>query len=281
MAEHKEVPEEVRRLAEAVLTRDRAATRGILRAAPDLIEVKPPDDLRPQAPAGGGWLHLAVASGDLDILEELIVRGAPLDLRDAAGRQALHDALESGLLGLEDALIESGAEVDVCSAALLGDLERLESLLAEDAGLAGDRRTGLSPLGWAAFGEQPAAALRLIEAGARPADGELFCCAQVGHAGVAEVLLDRGADPCSIHEGSSVLHVAVRMLFTDRGSDLVRLLLERGADADVRDGAGRTPLALARELSQEQQRALDAGEPLDWERDYAAVIAALESRAMG
>ena len=49
-----DVPLEVRRLAEAVLARDRAAVRGLLHAAPDLIEERPPGDLRPAAPGGAG-----------------------------------------------------------------------------------------------------------------------------------------------------------------------------------------------------------------------------------
>lgn len=273
-----EVPLEVRRLAEAVLARDRAAVRGLLHAAPDLIEERPPGDLRRGCPGDAGWLHLAVTGGDDEVLRTLIERGAPLDQRDAMGRTALHDALEHGLIALEELLIESGAEVDVCAAAILGDEERLTACLAADAGAANDRRTQLSPLGWAAYGNQAGAARRLLSMGARLDDGELFCAASCGHLEVARVLLDAGADPNGRRAGRSVLHEAVAMRFTDRAAGLVQELLARGADPAATDSEGRTPLDLALAGEAAQRAKLAAGEPVPWERDFAGVLAALAGR---
>jgi ankyrin repeat protein len=273
-----EVPLEVRRLAEAVLARDRAAVRGLLHAAPDLIDEAPPGDLRPGCPTGAGWLHLAVAGGDDEVLVTLIERGAPLDQRDAMGRTALHDALEDGLIALEELLIEAGAEVDVCAAAILGDEERLAACLSAGQDVANDRSTQLSPLGWAAYGNQPGAARLLLAAGARLDDGELFCAASCGHVEVARVLLDAGADPNGKRAGRSVLHEAVAMRFTDRAAGLVEELLDRGADPSATDGEGRTPEALATAGEAAQRAKQDAGERLPWERDYAGVLAALAGR---
>lgn len=273
-----EVPLEVRRLAEAVLARDRAAVRGLLHAAPDLIDERPPDDLRPDCPAGGGWLHLAVAARDEGLLGLFIERGAPLDQRDAMGRTALHDSLEDGLLPLEELLIESGAEVDVCAAAILGDEARLAACIAGGEDAANDRTTQLSPLGWAAYGNQAGAARLLLSAGARLDDGELFCAASCGHLEVARVLLDAGADPNGQRKGRSVLHEAVAMRFTDRAAGLVEELLNRGADPAAKDGEGRTPEALATAGAALQRAKQDAGESLPWERDYAGVLAALSGR---
>lgn len=273
-----DVPLEVRRLAEAVLARDRAAVRGLLHAAPDLIDEHPPDDLRPKGPSGLGWLHLAVVGGDDDVLQTLIERGAALNHRDDGGRTALHDALEQGLFGLEDLLIESGADVDVCAAAILGDEERMAVCLASAENAANDGRTGLSPLIWAALGNQPGTARLLLAAGARLGGGELFCAASCGHLEVARVLLDAGADPNERQGGRSVLHEAVGMRFTDRADRLVEELLARGADPDAADGEGRTPIAWATAGEAAQRAKQDAGEPLPWERDWAGVLKALARR---
>jgi ankyrin repeat protein len=270
-----DVPLEVRRLAEAVLARDRAAVRGLLHAAPDLIEERPPGDLHPASSPGAGWLHLAVAVGDDAILTHLIERGAPLDQRNADGRTALHDALEDGRVGFEDVLIEAGAEVDVCAAAMLGDETRLAACLAAAPDSANDRTTGLSPVGWAAFGNQAGAAQSLIAAGARLDDGELFCAASCGHLEVARVLLDAGADPNERRGGRCLLHEAARMRYTDRAAGLVEELLARGADPGALDDQGRTPLQVAEAGQALQDDKRDAGEALPWERDFAAVVAAL------
>jgi ankyrin repeat protein len=61
----------------------------------------------------------------------------------------------------------------------------------------------------------------------------------------AQWFLDQGIDPNYVggKEGESSLHVAVR---SGAGPPLLKLLVDRGADANARDSAGMTPLAAAR-----------------------------------
>jgi ankyrin repeat protein len=61
----------------------------------------------------------------------------------------------------------------------------------------------------------------------------------------AQWFLDRGLDPNYVggKEGESSLHVAVR---SGAGPQLLKLLVDRGADPNARDAAGMTPLAAAR-----------------------------------
>ena len=65
----------------------------------------------------------------------------------------------------------------------------------------------------------------------------------------ARWFLDHGIDPNYVGgpDGESSMHVAVR---NGAGPELLKLLVERGADASARNGSNETPLALARAKGQ-------------------------------
>lgn len=200
------------------------------------------------APRGGTGLHLAVHADRPDVIRVLLDAGIDPDVRNAAGRTALHDAIEGGRRQITELLIDGGgATVDICAAAILGRLERLRQLLGEDPSRANDRSTGLSPLGWAAFGNRVTAAAVLIDRGARMDDGELLCAASAGHVEVGRLLLDRGVDPDAIDPGAggTALHAAAAMRYTPDARPFVRMLLGRGANPRIRDRKGRTPAGIA------------------------------------
>jgi ankyrin repeat protein len=82
----------------------------------------------------------------------------------------------------------------------------------------------------------------------------LHSAAAGGHAAIAALLLERGADPDARQEGGFVpLHSAAA-----RGDQVTaRLLLERGADRDARTDDGRRPIDFA--AADEGMRALLGG----------------------
>jgi ankyrin repeat protein len=117
----------------------------------------------------------------------------------------------------------------------------------------------------------------LIARGASVERGDPLRAAASGdHLEVVKVLLEAGARVTPRRGGWTPLHVAA-----ERGSvDLCRLLLERGADPNVRNPARKTPLDLATEknntvciellapVTRVDQAAADGSTPL-----YAAVVA--------
>jgi len=65
-----------------------------------------------------------------------------------------------------------------------------------------------------------------------------------GDAAIAQILITHGADinARSGRVNSTFLHGAVRR----RNKDMVELLIQNGADVNIEDSAGQTPLDLAR-----------------------------------
>lgn len=255
----------------AVARGDLEGVEALLEEQPELVDsVVAGDDETPGA--GCTTLHLAAQNHHTAIAQQLVAAGIELDARNAEGRTALHDAIEHGAMELANWLVEEGAEVDVCAAAILGDLERLVALVSEDPERVHDRTTHLSPLGWAAYGNQPETALALLTRGARPDDGELLCAASVGHVDVGRVLLDHGADPDAVHRdaGGNALHAAAAMRYTCDTREFVEMLLEAGADPLSKSSQGTT----AREIAEAGARRQEANPPAEGElvRNFEGVV---------
>ncbi len=228
---------------------------------------------------GRTGLHAAVHARQSAAARVLVEAGIDLEARNAEGRTALHDSIEFGVPEITELLLARGAELDLCSAAILGRLERVRELLDRDPAAVDDRSTGLSPLGWAAFGNQVAVARELLRRGARMDDGELLCAASVGHVEVGRVLIEHGADPDRIDERAcgNALHAAVAMRYTHDSRRFVEMLLERGADIDARTPDGRTALRIAEDHARRQD-AQDPPPQGECGKDYAGVAALLRQR---
>jgi ankyrin repeat protein len=221
--------------------------RRLVAERPELLEARTAPSNAPECQVGCTGLHAAVHAGQAETACALVDAGIDIQARTAEGRTALHDSIEFGQHEIEHLLIERGAEVDVCVAAILGRLDRLRELLDRDAGLANDRSTQLSPLGWASFGNQVATATELIERGARMDDGELLCAASVGHVEVGRLLIERGADPDAIDPGAcgNALHAAASMNYARDSRPFIEMLLENGADVNIRTTKGKTAAEIA------------------------------------
>jgi len=176
----------------------------------------------------GRALRTAVARGDREAARRLVEQGADVQAEDAEGRSALALAIER-----ED---KEMAKI------LLRPLVAAALAKAEKGGAAPAERPALGP------GEQQhlADVQRRLASGERPdLNAELRAAARQGHCRVAELLLEKGADPnaADTATGTTPLHLAA-----EHGHEAVaELLALSGAPLDAKDRQGRSPLDLARQ----------------------------------
>src|SRR5215212_520503 len=157
-------------------------------------------------------------------------------------------------------LLREGHEPNVHEAAAIGDTERLRELLDRDPALVNAwSPDGGQPLHFAAFFGHVEACRLLLERGAdvdehaRGFNG----VAPINSAAandpkpnevcteIVRLLLDAGADPAAAQGGgSTALHSAA----FSRNTELARLLVDRGLDPDEPTDDGRTARGLAPEL---------------------------------
>jgi ankyrin repeat protein len=207
-----------------------------------------------------GWtpLHLAVADGQSDVVRVLVDAGADLTARTEFNRTPLHVALQQqpDLVGL---LRDLGAQVDAPSAAYLGDVAQLTRHL-DDGSSPTDRTSGVDLLSWAAFGGAAGAAQLLLERGADPDTGALHFAAGGAQLDLVRLLLDAGADANRRDPatGRTPLHAAVGAAPADDAPEIVRVLLAAGADVNATTHDGATALDMSH-VAAARHRRNDAG----------------------
>jgi ankyrin repeat protein len=175
-------------------------------------------------------LHHAIARDNARAIVELLVDHGADPARSAGGITAVARAARRGRGDLLELFESRGAAIDAH-----GEIGLLAACARDDA-----------PRVAAVAANEPAA-LRAVLAGGGARLAEF--AGTWNTAGVRH-LLDLGVPVAAVYDGdpyfgiapeSTALHVAAW-----KGvAATVRLLLERGAPVDARDGAGRTPLALA------------------------------------
>jgi ankyrin repeat protein len=236
------------RLAGAVRTGDLDIIRAVLDRSPELVNATTDAAcrLRPSDTLAMRLIHLAVAEDQMEAARLLIERGADLNVRNSDGRTPLHDCFELSRDEFAQLLLAAGAKIDVCAAAAYGMQDRLREILSGAPEQANDLRTGISPLGWSAYGNQPESARILLEHGAvadrPPYDVEAWGpIAHVANTNVARVLLANGADPnCRDEDGDTPIHAAIKSRIVGDPTAFVELLLASGADRAIRNNDGRT-----------------------------------------
>ena len=172
----------------------------------------------------------AAASGDLESVMRMLDGGADVDSRDAEGRTAVTAAVYGDHLRVIEALIDAGADVDLQDGsranALLatgetGNVEILRAVLRADPDLTRTNRFG---------------GTALIPAADR------------GHVEVVRELVGTEIDLDHVNDlGWTALLEAV--ILGDGGAahrEIVRILVDAGADIGIADREGVTPLEHAR-----------------------------------
>jgi ankyrin repeat protein len=203
-------------LAAAIRERDLAKVRSLLDAALELLAA---GDERGNQP-----IHWATMTRQLDMIDELLARGADINARRQDGARPIQ--LTNGdyhFRGWRDVpqdwpttpaqvlghLRTRGAYVDICTAASTGDLERVKELLEQDPSLA--NRVSEYVTYYVGSGAP------LKNAAAR------------GHSKVVKLLLERGADPNLPEEGIAPHGHALYSAVANRHHEIAKLLLEHGA----------------------------------------------------
>jgi ankyrin repeat protein len=202
-------------LKQSILSRDARRIGAVLRRHPRLAHAS--DAL------GNNALHWSVLTRQLHLLDRFAELGTPLDAlradgqtptllavrgtdywyRDARGKS--HPSLRNQWV-MVGALLAKGASYSISVAAAVGDQERVEQLLRQDAGLA----------------------RRLDSARRRP----LAYAAVAGHAHIVRLLLEWGAEPNAPEDlapdGLALYEACCRNDF-----EMAKLLLEHGANPNA------------------------------------------------
>jgi uncharacterized protein len=172
----------------------------------------------------------AAARGDLESVRQVLGRGVDVDSRDAQGRTAVTAAVYAGNLEMVQALIEAGADVDIQddmrTNALLatgetGNAEILQAVLRADPDLTRTNRFG---------------GTALIPAADR------------GHVEVVRDLVRTAIDLDHVNDlgWTALLEAVILGDGGDAHQRIVRILVDAGANIEIADADGVTPLEHAR-----------------------------------
>jgi ankyrin repeat protein len=240
-------------VAAAIREHDLPGLRRLLDADPGLLRS---GDKRSSQP-----IHWAVMTRQIDVVDELLGRGADIDARRMDGARPIHvtngDYFYRGWRDVPKDwptssaavmahLKARGAHIDINTAAHTGDVARVRALLDEDPSLAnrvGDHRgyylgAGTPLQNAAATGRMESVRL-LLEHGADPNLPEehiapkgraLYAAVSGGHHAIAQLLLENGANPNQAVE-SSADALSIAMMHKDQ--KMVDLLRSYGASRNV------------------------------------------------
>jgi ankyrin repeat protein len=176
-------------------------------------------------------LHAAAHAGDAARIASLAATKADLNARDAHGRTPLHVATFAKQRGTVQALAKAGANLDLL------EHDRYDAVTI--ASVANDEETLRLLLSLGASAKQVTSRY----------DGTaLIAAAHLGHAGVVRQLIAAGAplDHVNNLHWTATIESIVLGDGGRRHQDTLRALIDAGANLQLADREGRTPLQLAK-----------------------------------
>jgi uncharacterized protein len=214
---------------------------------------------------GARPLSHAAKSGHLQMVDLLLARGAPIDARNLAGATALYFAAEGSHISIAQRLMERGADVrltgrsgisPIAAAAYAGNDVIVEALLARGADERAPDETGKPPIIYAAASARLDIVERLlarnIDINARYsndltllmwASGPDEKAPEAQAVKVVSYLLDAGAH---IDDRDDRGRTALMIAAEGGHEEIANLLMARGADASLKDKAGKRAADLTR-----------------------------------
>ena len=219
-------------IAAAIRGHDLATVRSLLDASPELLHA---GDERANRP-----IHWAVMTRQIDLIDELLARGANLNARRSDGARPIqltngdyhyrgwqHVPKDTTTTPREVLahLRARGADCDISTAAYIGDLERVRELTDRDPTLAN------RPSEYVTYYACSGTPLRNAAAG--------------GHMEIVKLLLERGADPNLPEEGIAPRGHALHAAVCNGHVEIVKLLLEKGAYPNVEIESSADTLSMA------------------------------------
>jgi len=209
----------------------------------------------------------AVKEGNASLARQMLDANPELAMaRTDSGESAVLLSIYYGKDEVRDLLLERDVPLDIFEASAAGVRAKVEEWLKEDAGLIGAiSHDGFTPLHLAAFfGRIPVVEL-LLERGApvnevsqnpsgmRPLHSAVACRQPQVALEISRALVARGADVnVTQHGGWTPLHAAA----LHGNLPLVRLLLDAGGKANAKNETGQTPSSLAATKKHKQVIAL-------------------------
>lgn len=167
----------------------------------------------------GQWapLHLAAYANRLEMVKALIGKGAKVDPRNDLGETPLYLAAQEGHLSIVRALLAHGADVNAKST-----------------------KSGWNPMEAAVFAGYIETGTMLQANG-----GELTVLSTAGLGLVTETTTFLHKDPTLLNGNGSALKAPLFWAAMNGQTSVARLLIDQGADIEVKDTQMRTPIMIA------------------------------------
>ena len=207
-------------------------------------------DVNYTVPTGQGVLQIAVIGKKNEVADVLLANGAEVNSADKMGATPLHVAAQTGSVELVQHLLAHGADPNARTLKIAP--ETGPAAVGPFRAPPGE----LTPLHLAAKANHEDVMRLLVAAGADPKlkgqDSTTLLMSAAGSGHVAVVMYAYELDPdinAVTETGANAVHASVtgtiRNSTQPEIAKVVQFLADKGADLDVKDGRGRTPIAIA------------------------------------